>query len=151
MATAELTLTEVPLPHLASMETATLTTWNKQVGDTIAEGDVICEVTTEKVDTEIESPASGVIVAHLYEPGVELALGTVVALLAPPGTEGIDVQAAVAAYTGAAPADPEVVPPPAAAAPEPATNGAPRLLASPIAKRIARENGIELTTLNGTG
>src|SRR4051812_26420741 len=108
MATAELTLTEVPLPHLASMETATLTTWCKQVGDTIAEGEVICEVTTEKVDTEIESPASGVIVAHLYEPGVELALGTVVALLAPPGTEGVDVQAAVGAYTGgAAPAEPE--------------------------------------------
>src|SRR3954469_4769113 len=103
MATAELTLTEVPLPHLASMETATLTTWNKQVGDTIAEGEVICEVTTEKVYSERESPPSGVIVAQLYEPGVELALGTVVALLAPPGTEGVDVQAAVAPATRGAP------------------------------------------------
>ena len=59
MAISELTLTEVPLPHMASMETATLTTWSKQVGETVAEGETICEVTTEKVDTEIESPASG--------------------------------------------------------------------------------------------
>ena len=85
MATTELTVTEVPLPHMASMETATLTTWSKQVGETVAEGETICEVTTEKVDTEIESPASGVVAAHLYEVGVELALGTVVALLVPPG------------------------------------------------------------------
>src|SRR3954451_15067871 len=140
MATAELTLTEVPLPHLASMETATLTTWNKQVGDTIAEGDVICEVTTEKVDTEIESPASGVIAAHLYEPGVELALGTVVALLVAPGLDPADVQAAVATYTGGGTPSPDEAPP--AATPAPTTsNGssktsAPRLLASPLAKRV---------------
>ena len=114
MATTELTVTEVPLPHMASMETATLTTWSKQVGETVAEGETICEVTTEKVDTEIESPASGVVAAHLYEVGVELALGTVVALLVPPGLDAADVQAAVAAYTGAeAPSEPTA---PAAAA-----------------------------------
>src|SRR3954449_12953263 len=153
MATTELTLTEVPLPHMASMETATLTTWTKQVGETVNEGETICEVTTEKVDTEIESPASGVVVAHLYEPGVELALGTIVALLAAPGLEGTDVQAAVASYTGA-PIVPDALPEAEAA---PAPNGTatdivlPRLLASPIAKRIANENGIQLTSLSGTG
>src|SRR4051795_4564691 len=132
MATAELTLTEVPLPHLASMETAKLTTWNKQVGEAIAEGEVICEITTEKVDTEIESPASGVVAAHLYEPGVELALGTVVALLAAPGLDPADVQAAVATYTGEAAAPVEETPPAVApAAPTgngSATTSGPRLL-----------------------
>jgi 2-oxoglutarate dehydrogenase E2 component (dihydrolipoamide succinyltransferase) len=154
MATIELTLTEVPLPHMASMETATLTTWSKQVGETVAEGETICEVTTEKVDTEIESPASGVVAAHLYEPGAELALGTVVALLAPPGLDATDVQAAVAAYTGGAAPAPEPAPAPAPElAPPRAENGAstPRLLASPLAKRLAKENDIDLGTLTGTG
>jgi 2-oxoglutarate dehydrogenase E2 component (dihydrolipoamide succinyltransferase) len=156
MATTELALTEVPLPHMASMETATLTTWSKQVGDTVAEGETICEVTTEKVDTEIESPASGVVAAHLYEVGVELALGTVVALLVPPGLDQADVQAAVAAYTGTeAPAEPTAPAPPSVAesAPAPSGNGAggPRLLASPLAKRLAKENGIDLASLDGTG
>ena len=156
MATTELTVTEVPLPHMASMETATLTTWSKQVGETVAEGETICEVTTEKVDTEIESPASGVVAAHLYEVGVELALGTVVALLVPPGLDAADVQAAVAAYTGGdAPSEPAApAAPPVAEAPSaPATNGAaaPRLLASPLAKRLAKEHGIDLVSLTGTG
>ena len=155
MATTELTLTEVPLPHMASMETATLTTWTKQVGETINEGETICEVTTEKVDTEIESPATGVVAAHLFEPGVELALGTVVALLAAPGLEPADVEAAVATYTGAGtPAVEEALPP---ATPAPSTsNGSsatsgPRLLASPLAKRVAKENGIDIASLTGTG
>src|SRR4051812_18380389 len=155
MATTELTLTEVPLPHMASMETATLTTWTKQVGETVNEGETICEVTTEKVDTEIESPATGVVAAHLFEPGVELALGTVVALLAAPGLEPAEVQAAVASYTRAGtPAVQEALPP---ATPAPSTsNGSSatsghRLLASPLAKRVAKENGIDIASLTGTG
>jgi 2-oxoglutarate dehydrogenase E2 component (dihydrolipoamide succinyltransferase) len=157
MATTQPLLTEVPLPHLASMEYATLTTWCKQVGEQVHEGEVICEVTTEKVDTEIESPGSGVVVAHLFEPGAEIALGTVVALLAPPGADAGELDAALAAYTGNGAAA-EAAPPPgeaplAVAVPtataEPRANG--RILASPLAKRLAAEHSIDLTSLTGTG
>lgn len=156
MATTELLLTEVPLPHLASMESATLTLWSKQVGEAIAEGETICEVTTEKVDTEIESPASGIVAAHLFEPGAEIPLGTVVALIAPAGTDAADVAAAVAAYAGApdaAPAAPEPAeaPTPAPASAEPPNGRSGRILASPLAKRLAREHGIDLAKLAGTG
>ena len=156
MATTELTVTEVPLPHMASMETATLTTWSKQVGETVAEGETICEVTTEKVDTDIESPASGVVAAHLFEPGVELALGTVVALLVPPGLDAADVQAAVAAYTGGdAPSRARGSGGPAgrrgsigAGDQRRGRSAAP---GSPLAKRLAKEHGIDLVSLTGTG
>jgi 2-oxoglutarate dehydrogenase E2 component (dihydrolipoamide succinyltransferase) len=156
MATTELLLAEVPLPHLASMESATLTLWSKQVGEAIAEGETICEVTTEKVDTEIESPVSGIIAAHLFEPGVEIPLGTVVALVAPTGTDAADIAAAVAAHSGgpiAAPATPSVTdepaPPPETV--RPANGKSERILASPLAKRLAREHGVDLTQVVGTG
>lgn len=156
MATTELVLTEVPLPHLASMESATLTSWSKQVGETIAEGETICEVTTEKVDTEIESPASGIIAAHLFEPGAEIPLGIVVALIAPAGTDAADMAAAVAAYAGApdgapAVAAPTEAPEPSPASVEPPNGRSERILASPLAKRLAREHGIGLAKLSGTG
>jgi 2-oxoglutarate dehydrogenase E2 component (dihydrolipoamide succinyltransferase) len=156
MATTQPLLTEVPLPHLASMEHATLITWCKDIGEHVHEGEVICEVTTEKVDTEIESPSSGVVVAHLFEPGAEIALGTIVALLAPQGAATGELDAALAAYTrtGAAP---EVAPPPSEVPPAPAPSAsAPphangRILASPLARRLAAEHGIDLAALTGTG
>lgn len=156
MATTELLLTEVPLPHLASMETATLTLWSKQVGEAIAEGETICEVTTEKVDTEIESPASGIIAAHLFEPGAEIPLGTVVALIAPVGTDAADVAAAVAAHGGASNAPspvPQVAeePAPGPESVEPTNGTTGRILASPLAKRLAKEHGIDLGKVAGTG
>jgi 2-oxoglutarate dehydrogenase E2 component (dihydrolipoamide succinyltransferase) len=156
MATTQTLLTEVPLPHLASMEHATLITWCRDVGEHVQEGEVICEVTTEKVDTEIESPSSGVVVAHLFEPGAEIALGTIVALLAPQGADAGELDAALAAYTGNG-AAPELAPPPSEVppAPAPSASAAPhangRILASPLAKRLAAEHGIDLAALTGTG
>ncbi|MGE4246330.1 MAG: biotin/lipoyl-containing protein [Parvibaculaceae bacterium] len=64
------------LPRLSmNMVQATITTWHKQVGDAITEGEVLYDVETEKVTSEVPSPATGVLVEILAESGSELEVG----------------------------------------------------------------------------
>ncbi|HVX33697.1 MAG TPA: lipoyl domain-containing protein, partial [Solirubrobacterales bacterium] len=60
--------TIVPMPHMGvSVEEGTVVAWQVAVGDTVAEGDVLCEIATDKVDMEVESPAAGTVTALLAE------------------------------------------------------------------------------------
>ncbi|MGC6452431.1 MAG: pyruvate dehydrogenase complex dihydrolipoamide acetyltransferase [Candidatus Puniceispirillaceae bacterium] len=159
---------DILMPALSpTMETGTLAKWNVAVGDTVRSGDVIAEIETDKATMEVEAVDEGVLAAILVEGGTEgVAVGTAIARLAEDGESATDVAAApVVAPVGvplAAPATPpaEAAPPaaPAAAAPvqaaapqkAPATGGA-RIFASPLARRIAGDSGVDLAALSGSG
>jgi pyruvate dehydrogenase E2 component (dihydrolipoamide acetyltransferase) len=149
---------EVKLPRLGQgMEAGTITKWLKSPGDTVAKGEPLFEIDTDKVTQEVESDYAGVLLKITLESG-EAPVGQTIAYI---GKEGEEVAEAPAPE----PAEPEAAPEPAkvsdTAAPRetPAettvsdtsgSNGG-RIKASPLARRIARERGIELSSLQGTG
>src|SRR3954470_11070876 len=99
-----------------SVAEGTVVEWNKAGGDRIGRDEIICAITTDKIDTDVESPAAGTVVEILVEPDVTVDVGTVLARIA----------------TGDAPA-PE---PPPQAPPAP-TNGGRARRYSPVVQRIA--------------
>ena len=68
--------TVVPMPHMGvSIEEGTVIAWHKAVGDVVAEGDVICEIATDKVDMEVEAPSGGTITAIFAEADAVVPVG----------------------------------------------------------------------------
>jgi pyruvate dehydrogenase E2 component (dihydrolipoamide acetyltransferase) len=149
---------EIKLPRLGQgMEAGTITKWLKSEGDTVAKGEPLFEIDTDKVTQEVEADFGGVLLRIDLASG-EAPVGQTIAWI---GNEGEEVQAAEK-QPAATPAAPE----PAKASdtkPVPGTgpvsdtgtsasseNGG-RIKASPLARRIARERGIELHSLRGTG
>ena len=159
---------ELKMPALSpTMEEGTLAKWLVKVGDTVKSGDVMAEIETDKATMEFEAVDEGVIASITVAEGTEgVKVGTVIATIA---VEGEDVSAApvAAAAAAASPApeakgygvSPATDPSPAAlalpeAAPAPAaapTTDGDRILISPLAKRLAEQKGIDLSTLKGTG
>lgn len=90
---------EVQIPHSGSVENVELTEWSVNVGDVVSEGDVLAEVSTDKVDTELESPAAGRVAKLLVDEGDEIPVGTVVALLVDGSATAEEAQSAVETYT----------------------------------------------------
>jgi pyruvate dehydrogenase E2 component (dihydrolipoamide acetyltransferase) len=141
---------EVKLPRLGQgMEAGTITKWLKSEGETVAKGEPLFEIDTDKVTQEVESDFEGVLLKIALPEG-EAPVGQTIAWI---GAAGEEIQAAEAPP----PAPPETVSdtskvsdtvaaPPAA----PSANGG-RIKASPLARRIARERGIDLASLTGTG
>jgi len=137
--------TTIVMPQLAeTMEKATIVQWLKQVGDEVAEGEAIIEITTDKVDVEVESPASGVLLKIMADAGDEVPIEEPVAIL---GEAGEAVGDAGVAMSKAAPQAPEAKAE-AEVAPEPPKG---RIFASPRAKRVAKEAGLDLAAVTGTG
>jgi pyruvate dehydrogenase E2 component (dihydrolipoamide acetyltransferase) len=130
-------MAEFVMPALgADMSSGTLMAWLKQPGDTVSRGDIIAEVHTDKTDIEVEVFTSGVIEKLLVEPGTQVPVGTPLAVIREDGEAP-----AVEAPTAQAPA--------AAAAPaEPAHA---RILASPSAKALAGDLGVDLEAVHGSG
>ena len=161
---------EILMPALSpTMETGTLATWNVAVGDAVRSGDVIAEIETDKATMEVEAVDDGVLAVILVEAGSEnVAVGTPIARLAEDG-EAVDYVASAPGAATAAPSPPvaeakvessapaapalAAVPAPAsvAAAAPGAGSDAPRLFASPLARRIAGDNNIDLAGLTGSG
>ncbi len=159
----------VTLPRLGQgMEAGTVVRWLKSEGDAVAKGDPLYELDTDKVTQEVEADAGGVLLKILVTEG-EVPVGTPLALIGEAGEDISEAEAAepVAAAAAGTPAgdgapvaaqEPEsperaVAPLPSEAEPTPATsrsNGG-RIKASPLARRIARERGIDLAVLAGTG
>jgi pyruvate dehydrogenase E2 component (dihydrolipoamide acetyltransferase) len=137
--------TTIVMPQLAeTMEKATIVQWLKQVGDEVAEGEAIIEITTDKVDVEVESPASGVLLKIMADAGDEVPIEEPVAILGEAGEAVGDADVAVSRTAPQAPeAKAEVEP-----TPEPPKG---RIFASPRAKRLAREAGVDLAAVTGTG
>jgi pyruvate dehydrogenase E2 component (dihydrolipoamide acetyltransferase) len=143
--------TEVILPRLGQgMESGTIVRWLKSEGEQVAKGEPLFELDTDKVTQEVEAEANGVLLRIAVAEG-EVPVGQTVAFI---GDEGEAVPEPTEATPPAPPAEvertpePEPAAPPQAAAPA-ATNG--RIKASPLARRLARERGIDLATLRGTG
>jgi pyruvate dehydrogenase E2 component (dihydrolipoamide acetyltransferase) len=143
------------LPRLGQgMESGTIVRWLKQEGDRVEKGEALYELDTEKVTQEVEADAAGVVLKILAGEGEEVDVGKPVAVI---GEEGEQVEAAPEPEPKAeAPAqeeqrEPEPEPPAERVEPqEPAARDG-RVKASPLARRIARERGVELAQVRGTG
>ena len=157
------TATDVVMPQMGvSVSEGTVTKWNKQVGDHIEADETLLEISTDKVDTEVPSPASGVISEILVEEGATVEVGTVLARIggaagaaAPAAPEPTPQPAAelaeAAASEGQAPAEEphEIAQPAAGAEGAPSENG--KSFISPVVARIAAEHGIDPSQVPGTG
>jgi pyruvate dehydrogenase E2 component (dihydrolipoamide acetyltransferase) len=146
---------EVKLPRLGQgMESGTIVKWLKAEGDRVEKGEPLYELDTDKVTQEVEAEASGVLLKIAVAEG-EADVGTTIAVIGEQGEEVPDIAAPEPAAQEQAPAptpaEPRTVAE-VAAPPQPQGNGAgARIKASPLARRIARERGIELGSLKGTG
>jgi pyruvate dehydrogenase E2 component (dihydrolipoamide acetyltransferase) len=145
--------TEVILPRLGQgMESGTIVRWLKAEGEPVTKGDPLFELDTDKVTQEVEAEAAGVLLKIAVAEG-EVPVGQTVAFI---GAEGEDVPE-VAAAAPAAEKDEtktsEPEPAPEVEAPQDAAvaSGNGRIKASPLARRVARERGIELAAIRGTG
>lgn len=153
-------MTDILMPALSpTMEEGVLAKWHVKVGDVVSAGDVIAEIETDKATMEVEAVDEG----------------EVLEILVPEGAEGVKVNTPIARLKdegGAAATKPsaktedapkvEAAPAKAAEAPKPAETAAPapaapksesgeRIFASPLARRIAAQNGVDLKTIKGTG
>jgi len=135
-------VTPVILPKFSmTMEQGTIVRWLKRPGDAVRQGEPIAEVTTEKVNMEIEAPASGVLLDIRAQVGEAIPVTKIIAYI---GAAGEATPAA-----DRAPAPRAVDAAPLAPAASPAQAGA--VAATPVARRIAREAGLDLAGLRGTG
>jgi 2-oxoglutarate dehydrogenase E2 component (dihydrolipoamide succinyltransferase) len=146
----------VILPALGeSVTEGTITRWIKQVGDIVAADEALLEISTDKVDTEIPSPASGTITQILVGEDSTVPVGSVLAVIAVTG--GVPAQAATPAAAPAAPATPAApVNVPAAAPVFQAPVGSndsenSDAYVTPLVRKIAAENGVDLATVKGSG
>src|SRR5262249_18328694 len=128
----------------------TITKWMKSVGDPVAADESLLEISTDKVDTEVPSPGSGVLLEILVQEGETVEVGTKLASIGPEG----------AAPTAPAPAPEEPAPPEPApvaqqAAPPPAAaadgSGNGKTFVSPVVAKIASEHGVDPAQVPGTG
>jgi pyruvate dehydrogenase E2 component (dihydrolipoamide acetyltransferase) len=148
---------EVPMPKLSmTMEEGELITWVKQEGDQVRAGEVICEVNSDKVEMEVESPADGTLVRYAAAEGDIVPVGAPIATLAteaedllgglfePPadGGDGSAPAAGAPAAQAEAAAEPAEAAAPAAPGPKPVV---------PAARRKAAELGVDLAAVSGTG
>ncbi|QFG20828.1 dihydrolipoamide acetyltransferase family protein [Actinomadura sp. WMMB 499] len=156
-------MTEILMPRLSdTMEEGVISSWQKQPGDEVAVGDVLVDIETDKAVMEYEAYEAGVLEKILVGEGETAAIGAPIAVVAPKGAPSGAAPAPAAApepTAGAEPEaaapEPEAAPAPAAAtkpsAPAPQRTGASRPPASPLARRLARDHGIDLATLSGSG
>lgn len=148
------------MPEVAANSThATLAAWSKKEGDAVAVGDCLAEVETDKAIVEINADSAGVMGQLLVQGGQEVEVGAPIAVLLAAGETVGDVQALLQA-AGAAPALSQAA---AAACAAPATavsaavtvpavaEGGTRLRASPLARRLAAQHGLDLARLSGSG
>ena len=160
---------QVTLPRLGQgMETGTIVRWLKSEGDSVEKGEALYELDTEKVTQEVEAEASGVLLKILAGEGEEIEVGKAIAVIGEQGEDVSEGEAEDPTEVSEDDAQEEGSPAPEREeerergreeAPEgpsepeqsvESTNGG-RVKASPLARRIARERGIELSALRGTG
>ncbi|MDB4620981.1 pyruvate dehydrogenase complex dihydrolipoamide acetyltransferase [Flavobacteriaceae bacterium] len=155
----------ITMPRLSdTMEEGTVASWLKKVGDEVAEGDILAEIETDKATMEFESFYNGTLLHVGIQEGESAPVDSVLAII---GAKDADVKAAIASLESApapvteAPKETTSVAPPKTETPKPVastpvaapavvnTNG--RVIASPLAKKLAEEKGINLSSVAGTG
>jgi len=150
------TVVDVVMPQMGvSVSEGTILKWLKQVGDAVEADEALLEISTDKVDTEVPSPGSGVVQQILVQEGETVEVGTRLAVIAPEGAVVEEDKREIAhgdVGLEAEPAAPEPAPVAAAPAPAPAGNGAgERTFVSPVVARIAAEHGVDVSQVAGTG
>jgi pyruvate dehydrogenase E2 component (dihydrolipoamide acetyltransferase) len=166
VATSSIPAVVVTMPKMSdTMLEGTISAWLKKVGDAVKSGEIIAEVETDKATMELESYEDGVLLYIGVEAGGSVPVDGVIAVI---GEKGADYQSLLAAHQGgasiaapvevaipaspvaaAAPA-PVVVQAPVAAA-VPSSTGTERVKASPLAKKIASETGVDIRQVSGSG
>ena len=146
--------TNVVMPQMGyDMREGTVVRWYKQEGETVDRGEVIADIETDKATVEFEAYTGGVLGRIVAEAGVAVPVGELIAIITEPGESVPEVAAPAPSPAQAAPTAPPPAPaaaePDPPAAPAPASDGGVR--ASPIARRLARERGIDLSLVTGTG
>jgi pyruvate dehydrogenase E2 component (dihydrolipoamide acetyltransferase) len=150
---------DVVMPQMGeSIVEGTLTKWLKKPGETIGRDEPLFEISTDKVDTEIPSPAAGVLAEVLIEEGKTVGINTIVARINDGASAPAEAPAAPQKQAEA-PAPPAQAPPPPAPVAE--ADGSPEPVAtvveetagplSPLVRKMARENNIDLSQVKGTG
>ncbi|KIO53685.1 pyruvate dehydrogenase complex dihydrolipoamide acetyltransferase [Flavobacterium hibernum] len=148
----------VTMPRLSdTMTEGTVATWLKKVGDAVAEGDILAEIETDKATMEFESFNEGTLLYIGIQEGNTAPVDSLLAIIGPAGTDVSGIASnytAGGATTASAPATEEAkAAPTAEKAPEVVaeTSNGGRILASPLAKKIASDKGIQLTQVKGSG
>ncbi len=168
---------EITMPRLSdTMEAGTVIKWNVKEGDSVKSGSVVADIETDKATMEMQCFDDGRMAAILVQPGTQVKVGTPIAIVALEGEDVAKVKAGGAKGGAAAPAAPAAKPAPApvaapvAAAPAPAptpvvqtatrhgmegfpveSDEGPRMRVSPVARRMAEDNGIDINAVKGTG
>jgi pyruvate dehydrogenase E2 component (dihydrolipoamide acetyltransferase) len=156
------TAVDVVMPQMGvSVSEGTITRWLKQQGEQVEADEPLLEISTDKVDTEVPSPASGTLTQILVQEGETVDVGTklgqiggsaaaeAAAPTAEPETPAAAEEAAPPALAETTPPTPEPVAAPPAAAPAPTGNG--KAFISPVVARIASEHGVDPSQVPGTG
>jgi pyruvate/2-oxoglutarate dehydrogenase complex dihydrolipoamide acyltransferase (E2) component len=151
-------LVDVTMPQMGvSVAEGTIVGWRVEVGDRIEADATIAEISTDKIDTEVPSPASGVVAEILVPIGETVDVGTVLARIAPSGS-GAPAAPSSPPLDGEPGGTPEARPldggpggPPTTETPSPSRSGNGHRRYSPVVQRIAAEHGIDLAQVSGTG
>jgi pyruvate dehydrogenase E2 component (dihydrolipoamide acetyltransferase) len=146
-------MAEIVMPRLSdSMEEGTILTWMKQVGDQVAVGEELVEIETDKANMAYESDVAGTLTEILAPEGETLPIGAPIAVVGDPGEAPTRVEEAP---TEAEPETEvvreETVPSSQSASPATSSPDGERVKASPLARRVARDTGVDLSTVEGSG
>ncbi|MDF2753918.1 MAG: Dihydrolipoyllysine-residue acetyltransferase component of pyruvate dehydrogenase complex [Gaiellaceae bacterium] len=173
------TAVDVVMPQMGvSVSEGTITKWLKQEGEEIQADEPLLEISTDKVDTEVPSPGTGVVQQILVQEGETVDVGTRLAVIGAPGAAPAESSDGAAPAAEAAPPEPATAeaaaeseaaasaetptpqepetapaepPTPAAAPAEPGANGDGKSFVSPVVARIASEHGVDVSQVRGTG
>ncbi|MFY0651288.1 MAG: pyruvate dehydrogenase complex dihydrolipoamide acetyltransferase [Cyclobacteriaceae bacterium] len=156
----------ITMPKMSdTMEEGVIASWLVKIGDTVKSGDILAEVETDKATMELESYEDGVMLYQAVEAGNGVPVDGVIAIIGEKGADYetlLKAQAAKVSAPAAAPeaapapveqkaAAPAATPAPTASAPAVQTSSNGRIIASPLAKSLAKEKGIDLAQIQGTG
>jgi pyruvate dehydrogenase E2 component (dihydrolipoamide acetyltransferase) len=163
------TAIDVVMPQMGvSVSEGTIVKWLKNEGEPVEADEALLEISTDKVDTEVPSPAAGIVQKILVQEGETVDVGTKLAVIAPDGAAPVAeeptpepaaaAEAAAEADPGSSaetpvpvPAQPEPPAQPAPAAPAPDVSGNGKTFVSPVVARIAAEHGVDVGSVQGTG
>jgi len=157
------TLIDVVMPQMGvSVSEGTIVKWLKNEGEPVQADETLLEISTDKVDTEVPSPGTGIVQQILVQEGETVEVGTKLAVISPDGAvtppppvaEPEPEPEPAAEPEPVAEAEPEPAPAPAAPVPQPVAtdvSGNGKTFVSPVVARIAAEHGVDVGTLRGTG
>lgn len=153
---------------VADVTEAALQNWLVSVGDTVTSGQVIAEIETEKATVDLEAEAAGTVGRLLIDPGTSVAVGEPIAVLVEEGEDGAAIDREIASSDAAADSSAQQPVPQdteapttrrdtreqavdSAPSPAPTPSAGPRVFSSPLARKLAKDHDVELSSLEGSG